>query len=101
MCESLELDIGNGIMHFICTGAPYNSRYECMTNLNRRVDQTMNSFVKLFKIIILSESCPKNCVGKIVQQFTSEGPMNFFEELPNEFTSEDCPTYLYWRIAHN
>ena len=29
----------------------------------------MNSFVKLLKIIILLESCPKNCVGKIVQQF--------------------------------
>ena len=53
----------------------------------------MNSFIKLFKIIILSESCPKNCVGKIVQQFTLEGPMNYFEELPNKFTSEDCPTY--------
>ena len=26
----------------------------------------MNSFIKLLKIIILSESCPKNCVGKIV-----------------------------------
>ena len=36
----------------------------------------MNYFVKLLKIIILSESCPKNCVGKIVQQFMSEGPMN-------------------------
>ena len=53
----------------------------------------MNSFVKLLKIIILSESCPKNCVGKIVQQFTSEGPMNCFGELPNKFTLEDCPTY--------
>ena len=60
---------------------------------NRTVVQTMNSFVKLLKIIILSESCPKNCVGKIVQQFTSEGPMNCFGELPNKFTSEDCPTY--------
>ena len=53
----------------------------------------MNSFVKLLKIIILSESCSKNCVGKIVQQFTSEGPMNCFRELPNKFTSEDCPMY--------
>ena len=43
----------------------------------------MNSIVKLLKIIILSEICPKNCVGKIVQQFTSEGPMNCFGELPN------------------
>ena len=49
----------------------------------------MNSFVKLLKIIILSENCSKNCVGKIVQQFTSEGPMNCFGELPNKFTSED------------
>ena len=55
----------------------------------------MNFFVKLLKIIILSESCPKNCVEKIVQQFTSEEPMNCFGELPNKFTSEDCPTYLY------
>ena len=61
----------------------------------------MNSFVKLLKIIILLESCPKNCVGKIVQQFTSEGPMNCFGELPNKFTLEDCPTYLYRRVAHN
>ena len=61
----------------------------------------MNSFVKLLKIIILSESCLKNCVGKIVQQFTSEGPMNCFGELPNKFTSEDCPTYLYWRVVIN
>ena len=53
----------------------------------------MNSFVKLLKIIILLESCPKNYVGKIVQQFTSEGLMNCFGELPNKFTSEDCPTY--------
>ena len=60
-----------------------------------------NSFVKLLKIIILSESCSKNCVGKIVQQFSSEGPMNCFKELPNKFTSEDCPTYLYQRVAHN
>ena len=43
----------------------------------------MNSFVKLLKIIILSESCSKNCVGKIVQQFTLEEPMNCFGELPN------------------
>ena len=43
----------------------------------------MNSFVKLLKIIILSESCPKNYVGKIVQQFTSKGPINCFGELPN------------------
>ena len=53
----------------------------------------MNSFVKLLKIIILSESCPKNCVGKIVQKFTSERPMNCYGELSNKFTSEDCPTY--------
>ena len=53
----------------------------------------INSFVKLLKIIILSKSCPENCVGKIVQQFTSKGPMNCFGELPNKFTSEDCPTY--------
>ena len=46
----------------------------------------MNSFVKLLKIIILSESYPKNCVGKIVQQFTSKGPMNCFGELPNKLT---------------
>ena len=61
----------------------------------------MNSFVKLLKIIILSESCLSNRVGKIVQQFTSEGPMNRIGELPNKFTSEDCPTYLYRRVAHN
>ena len=61
----------------------------------------MNFFVKLLKIIILSESCPKNCVKKIVQQLTSEGPMNCFGELPNKFTSENCSTYLYRRVAHN
>ena len=55
----------------------------------------MNSFVKLLKIIILSESCLKNCVGKIVQQFTLEGPMNRFGELPNKFTSEDIVQHIY------
>ena len=54
----------------------------------------MNSFVKLLKIIILSESCSKNRVWKIVQKFTSEGPMNCFGELPNKFTSEDCPVLI-------
>ena len=48
---------------------------------------------------ILLESCSKNCVGKIVQQFTSEGPMNYFGELPNKFTSEDCPTYYIGRLS--
>ena len=52
-------------------------------------------FVKLLNLIILLESCPKNGVGKIVQQFMSEGPMNCFRELPNEFASEDCPTYIF------
>ena len=61
----------------------------------------MNSFVKLLKIIIFSESCPKNFVGKIVQQFTSEGTMNCFEELLNKFTLEDCSTYLYLRVVLN
>ena len=61
----------------------------------------MNSFVKLLKIIILLESFPKNCVGKIVQQFTFERLMNCFRELSNKFTSEDCPMYLYRRDAHN
>ena len=42
-------------------------------------------FIKLLNLLILSESCPKNGVGKIVQQFTSEGPMNCFSELPNQF----------------
>ena len=59
----------------------------------------MKFFVKLLNIIILSESCPKNCVGKIVQQFTSEGPMNCFRKLPNKFTSEDCPTYHIGRLS--
>ena len=72
-----------------------------MTYLNRRVVQTMNSFVKLLKIIILSESCPNNCVGKIVQQFTSDGLMNCFGELSNKFTLEGCPTYLHQRVVHN
>ena len=61
----------------------------------------INSFVKLLEIIILSESYPKNFVGKIVQQFTSKGPMNCFRELPNKFTSEDCPMYLYRRVVLN
>ena len=51
----------------------------------------MNSFVKLLKIIILSKSYPNNYVDKIVQQFTSEGPMNCFGKLPNVFISEGCP----------
>ena len=59
----------------------------------------MNSFVKLLKIIILSKSCLKNCVGNIVQQFTSKGPMNCFEELPNKFTSEDCLTYYIEELS--
>ena len=42
----------------------------------------MNSFVKLLKIIILSESCLKNCVGKIVQQFTRRGPRIVSESYP-------------------
>ena len=28
---------------------------------------------------------------EIVQQFTSEGPVNCFEELSNKFTSKGCP----------
>ena len=31
---------------------------------------------------------------KIVQQFTSEGPMNCFRGLSNRFTSEGSPIYL-------
>ena len=27
--------------------------------------------------------------------------MNCFGELPNKFASEDCPMYLYRRVAHN
>ena len=64
-----------------------------MTNLNRRVVKTMNSFVKLLKIIILSESCSKNCVGKIVQQFTSEGSMHFSESY-----STNSPQRIVQRI---
>ena len=36
----------------------------------------------------------------IVLQLTSEKLMNCFGELSNKFTSEDCPTYLYLRVAH-
>ena len=35
------------------------------------------------------ESC-----WEIVQQFTSEGPMNFFGGLSNRFASEGSPIYL-------
>ena len=52
-------------------------------------------FVKLLNLIILSKSCPKNGIGKIVQQFMSEEPMNCFGELPNQFTSDDCPMYIF------
>ena len=46
--------------------------------------------------------CERNFNGRfsgelgweIVQQFTSEGPMNFFGELSNKFASEGCPIYL-------
>ena len=31
---------------------------------------------------------------EIVQQFTSEGPMNCFEGLSNKFSSEGSPIYL-------
>ena len=43
--------------------------------------------------------CERNFKGRfsgefcweIVQQFTLEGPMSCFRELPNKFTSEGCP----------
>ena len=35
------------------------------------------------------ESC-----WEIVQQFTSQGPMNCFGGLSNRFSSEGCPIYL-------
>ena len=46
--------------------------------------------------------CERNFNGKfsgelcweIVQQFTSEEPMNCFGELPNKFASEGSPIYL-------
>ena len=46
--------------------------------------------------------CERNFNGRfsgelgleIVQQFTSEEPMNCFEELSNKFASEGCPIYL-------
>ena len=73
----------------------------CLNCLLAHVSKRRILFVNLTKNRILSKSCPKNCVGKIVQQFTSKGPMNYFGELPNKFTSKDCPTYLYRRVAHN
>ena len=54
----------------------------------------MNSFVKLLNIIILSESCPKNCVGKIVQQFTSEGLSDEYRELTRVVQARDMPITL-------
>ena len=46
--------------------------------------------------------CERNFDGRffeelcweIVQQFTSEGPMNCFGGLSNRFTLEGCPIYL-------
>ena len=46
--------------------------------------------------------CQRNFDGRffeelcweIVQQFTSEGPMNCFRGLSNRFASEGCPIYL-------
>ena len=90
----------NGIMHFICTGAPYNSRCECMTNKSEgcpnnelfyKIIKNNNFIGKLFE-----ELCWENCPTIHV-----EGPMNCFGELPNKFTSKDCPTYLYRRVAYN
>ena len=45
--------------------------------------------------------CTLSRDGALHQQFTSEGPMNCFGELPNKFTSEVCPTYLHRRVSHN
>ena len=58
-------------------------------------------FCKIIKNNNLIGKLSEELVGKIVQQFTSEGPVNCFEELPHKFTSEDCPTYFYRRVAHN
>ena len=60
----------------------------------------MDSFVKLLKENVIGKLFEELC-WEIVQQFTSERVMNCFGELPNKFTSEDCPTYLYRRVAHN
>ena len=38
---------------------------------------------------------------EITFDFTSEGPMNCFGQLPNKSTLEDCPTYLYCRFVLN
>ena len=37
---------------------------------------------------------PGNLCWEIVQQFTSEGPMNCFGGLPNRFSLEGSPIYL-------
>ena len=40
---------------------------------------------------ISTEDFPENRVSEIVQQFTSEGPMNCFGGLSNIFASEGSP----------
>ena len=50
----------------------------------------------------MENGCERNFDGRfsgelcweVVQQFTSEGPINFFGGLPNRFTSGGCPIYL-------
>ena len=60
----------------------------------------MNSFCKLIKKYNLIGKLSEELCWEIVQQFTSERPMNCFGELPNKFLlegfsnvfiSEGCP----------
>ena len=60
----------------------------------------MNSFLKLLKIQFYWKVVRRILLGDRPTIHVGEA-MNCFGELPNKFTSEDCPTYLYRRVAHN
>ena len=59
----------------------------------------MNENMRVVKTNFIGKLSEKLC-WEIFQQFKSERPMNCFRESSNKFTSEDCQTYLYQRVAH-
>ena len=51
-----------------------------------------NNFIEKLSEELCWENCPTIHI---------EGAHELFGELPNKFTSEHCPTYLYRRVVHN
>ena len=86
-------------MHFICTGHP---RIVGVSARQIKSEGCPNNefFWRIIKIEFYRKLVQRIVLGNR-PQFTSERPMNCCGELPNKFTSEDCPTYLYRRVAHN